>query len=145
MNNLMQDLDNILIDTSNKINGKIVGINYLESLKYHLIDRFKEIKLNNLDDIDNYELAKESGEINLSFKLQKFKESKSIIKNTSLTDQLSIVLFGFKTVEIYEKETKKKSTYMSLYKNMGITIPKETILSESISKETLLLNIIIVI
>ena len=144
MKNFLQDIDNILIDSNAKINDKIFGINYLEKIKYHLMDKLKDIQLNNIGDIDNQELIKEFGEKKLLFKLEKHKESKSIIKNTIPLDQLSIVLVGFKSIEIHEKETAKKSSSLNLYKNMGIVVPKETILSESISKETILLNIIII-
>ena len=58
MENLMQDIENIISQQSNQINGKILGINYLEKLKYNLIDNLKISQFQTLEEIRDQEIEK---------------------------------------------------------------------------------------
>ena len=141
MKNLIQEIDNIILESSKEINDNVVGINYLEKLKYLLIDRFKVFNLKFIEDISNQELLKNYNQKSLSIKLENYQKSSSKIKNSILNDYLCIMLTGSKTLKIYENLESKKASTINLYKNMGLILPKDTIISESIASQSILLNI----
>ena len=141
MKNLIEEIDNIILESSKEINDNVVGINYLEKLKYLLIDRFKVFNLKFIEDISNQELLKNYNQKSLSIKLENYQKSSSKIKNSILNDYLCIMLTGSKTLKIYENLESKKASTINLYKNMGLILPKDTIISESIASQSILLNI----
>lgn len=142
MLNLVEDIDNFISNCNNDININILGINYLEKLKYSLIDKLKNVNSDFYRNYEKQEIRKKYGENNLNIKIENHLNAKSTIKNHILNDQLSIVLFGSKNIEIYENFELKESNSLNLFKNMGIVIPKDTIINETISKESFLIDII---
>tara|TARA_Y100001970_G_scaffold284416_1_gene401709 strand:+ start:894 stop:1331 length:438 start_codon:yes stop_codon:yes gene_type:complete len=137
----VDEFNNIVTDCNSQINDKIIGINYLEKLKYLLIDRLKNIDLNSFDKIIDYETIKIFNEKKFSLKLENYLIPSSKIKQKIPNDFLSIVLNGSKTLELFENLDLKKSNSLNLFKNMGITLPRGSIISESISSKTLVINI----
>ena len=68
MEHLIVEIDSIISNCNNKINDKIIGVNYLEKLKFFLIDSLKENDFSSFDNISNEtytELNKKYGENNL--------------------------------------------------------------------------------
>ena len=53
MENLIKDIQNIITESNNQINDKILGVNYLERLKYLLIDKLKNFKINSKENIES--------------------------------------------------------------------------------------------
>ena len=53
MEHLIVEIDNIISNCNNKINDKIIGVNYLEKLKFFLIDSLKENDFGSFDNISN--------------------------------------------------------------------------------------------
>ena len=144
MEDFIQDFDNIISVSNNQINDKILGINYLEKLKYLLIDKLKILNLSNEKNIKNFEqkeIKRKFGVNNLLIKFIFNKESLSKMKTITTNDYLCIVLFGFKSLEIHENLDFKKSQSLNLFPKTGIVISKDTLISESISKDTILLDI----
>ena len=45
MKNLIEEIDSIIFEFDKQTNDKIIGINYLEKLKFPLIDRLKLVNL----------------------------------------------------------------------------------------------------
>ena len=45
MKKFIQELDNIISEFNNQINDNLIGMSYLENLKYYLIDNIKKEKL----------------------------------------------------------------------------------------------------
>ena len=142
MKNFIQDIDNIISDCSNHINDKILAVNYLEMFKFHFIDNIKKNNFLSTLDIPDLEISKRYGNNNLLFKIQNYKDSTSKIKNTLSENQLSIVLKGFKSIKIFKNIETKISIPFNLYKNTGIVLTKNTIISESVSKETAIFDVI---
>ena len=140
----MQDIDNLISDCINRINEKINGINFLEKIKYSLIDRIKSIDLLNFEDINNKEHYINNGNINFLIKIEKANENTSKIKKTIDNDNLTIILEGLKTISIHEKLISKSVNQQYLSKYIGIVLAKNTIIDELITKGTILLNISIV-
>tara|TARA_B100001540_G_C15703982_1_gene595213 strand:+ start:306 stop:767 length:462 start_codon:yes stop_codon:yes gene_type:complete len=141
MKNFIEEIDNIIFELDKQINDKIVGINYLEKLKFLLIDRIKSIDSKYNSNFEDDEINKKYGENNLNIKLKKYPSPVSIIKQVLLNDNLCIVISGSKIIEIYENQKSKNSNSLNLHKNMGLTLPKETIFSEKVSNNTKLIEI----
>ena len=55
MEDFIKDFDNIISASNNQINDKILGINYLEKLKYLLIDKLKTLNISNEKNFKNFE------------------------------------------------------------------------------------------
>ena len=128
----MQDIDNIVSDCINQINDKILGINYLEKLKYLLIDKLKTLNLSNEKNIKNFkqkEIKKIFGGNNLLIKFIFNKESLSKIKTITTNDYLCIVLFGFKSLEIHGNLDFKRSQSLNLFPTVSLTIGISSTLS----------------
>ena len=140
----MQDIDNLISDCINQINEKINGINFLEKIKYSLIDRIKSIDLLNFENINNKERYINNANINLLTKIEKTNENVSKIKKTIDNDNLTIILEGLKTISIHEKLISKSVNQQYLAKYVGMVLAKNTIIDEIITKDTILLNISIV-
>ena len=140
----MQDIDNLISDCIKRINEKIYGINFLEKIKYSLIDRIKSIDLLNFEGINNKEHYINNGNINFLIKIEKANENTSKIKKTIDNDNLTIILEGLKTISIHEKLISKSVNQQYLSKYVGIVLAKNTIIDELITKGTILLNISIV-
>ena len=140
----MQDIDNLISDCINQINEKINGINFLEKIKYSLIDRIKSIDLLNLENVNNKEHYINNANINLLTKIEKANENVSKIKKTINNDNLTITLEGLKTISIHEKLISKSVNQQYLSKYLGMVLAKNTIIDEIITKDTVLLNISII-
>ena len=137
----MQDIDNIISDCINQINIKITGINFLEKLKYPLIDKLKLFNSSNLEKYINKEFLDNYGDNKFSSKIEKISDNRSKIRNKNEKDLLSIVFEGFKTITIKENLNSNNSDKLYLTNFTGIVLEKNTIFDEIIKKNTILLNI----
>lgn len=144
MEDLIQDIHNIISESNNQINDKILGVNYLEKLKYLLIDKLKTFKITsikNIENLQNKELKISFNQNNLLIKFENYSNPISRIKNTIQNDYLCIVLNGSKSIKIHENLHSTQSQSVNLFSNSGIVLSKTTVISESISKQTILINI----
>lgn len=141
-------LEQLLIDLNKSINEKISGINFLELLKFALIE-----KLNNLEknDLKNLKLMPPDGKTlkkaieldnrKITYKVEYFDKSFSKIKHKTENNYLSIILEGFKSITIYDKVNDSKSLYSNLSKNMGIVLSLNTIITTKIIEKSIILSI----
>ena len=144
MEDLIQYIHNIISESNNQINDKILGVNYLEKLKYLLIDKLKTFKITSIKDIENLqneEIRITHSQNNLLIKFESNSNPLSKIKNIIHDDCLSIILNGSKSIRIHENLDSSESQPINLFPNTGIVLSKATVISESISKETILINI----
>ena len=140
MVNLIKDIDSILSNCNNEIDDKIIGVNYLEKLKYLLVDKIKLLPSNYWIECKNQEIITKRGDLIMLLNIENHIESTSKIKNNLKNDHLCIVVDGLKSLEIFENIQSNNSTSIKLFKNTGIVLPKKIIISESISKNTILIN-----
>ena len=63
------------------------------------------------------------------------------VKNKLSNDYLCIIASGSASLEVYENLDLNKFISLKLFKFMGITLSKDTYVSQSISKDTIILNI----
>ena len=139
MKNLLEYFDNILSENLDEINDKLLSTNYLEKLKYIIINNLKNQNLTEMNKSQNDLMQKKYGQNDLLIKIENYQESISKIKCSNVNDDLCIVLKGSKSIKIYEQIDSNKSKHINLYQFMGICLPKDTIKSESISAGTIFL------
>ena len=137
----MQDIDTIISENNNQINDKILGVNYLEKLKYLLIDSLKNIKISSFNEIKSNEILKTYGANNLKIKIENYSSSLSKIKNKISSDYLCIVLQGTKSIEFHDILNSKYTNKLNIFPFTGVVLSNNTIISESISNETVLMDI----
>jgi len=150
MNDLIKKIDYIIEINNSKINENIVGINYLEKLKYLVIDNLKngQDKLI-LDDLVTTLEKKNNQSIKFKFKnrplflsINLYKNPLSKIKLCCNNDTLSIVINGVKKILLFDLYDKKKKISLPIFKNMGIVLSENTITSEKIAAGSVIMDII---
>ena len=143
MEKLTKDISEIIISEIKTINNKVKGLNFLELLKASILERLLQLSnrqkfpLDQLIDYQN-EIKEDSRHINISIKY--FLNSISISKKKIDNDALFISLNELSNFDIFKD--KKDFTSLVLYKNTGLSLPKDTVLNAKYSKNLLLIEII---
>ena len=138
MENFFKEIDNFIIESNKEINEKILGISYLEKLKFSLIEKITDLNIKSYEEIKNFQEVKEYNNIKLSIKFNHYNEALSKLKNSIPNDNLCIILRGLKTFKIIHNKEFKNFT---LYQNMGITLPCKININESIAKQSTIIDI----
>ena len=138
MESFLEEIDKLIIASNKQINEKILGINYLEKLKFSLIEKIIELNIKSYEDIKNFHEVKEYNNIKLGIKFNNYNEALSRLKSNLPNDNLCIILRGLKTFKIKNNQESKNFT---LFPNMGITLPSKTIINESIAKQSSIIDI----
>ena len=145
MINLIKNIEKAIPEINSKINDKTLGINYLEKLKYLLIDAIKEMNIetsNKIENLDNQNIIIIFGENKLSINLDIYKEAITKIKKNIQKDYLCIVLEGFISIDIYDNLKTKEFQSINLFSKTGMVLTQNTLITESIAKDSILLYII---
>ncbi len=148
MSLISDKISEIIKKNNESINDKILGINYLEQLKYLIINDlilldekiFKDILTNNIEnqtEVCSFDFNNRS----ITLSINSFKESISKINTTINKDNLSIVGYGLKNMTISDISNAKKSITLKLFKNMGIVLSQGTLVSEKIASGSIILEI----
>ena len=141
MNTSSNHILDTIISEVNSINEKVKGLNFLEILKNNLIEKFLEIYnqnnyINELDQIEK-EVNSESRDIKINIK---FLKNSSIISKKSIEENTLFLSFNeSSSFDIYENE--KDFVNLVLFKNTGISIPKNTLINSKFNKNVLLIEI----
>ena len=109
-----EKIENIILTNNKTINQKITGINYLEKLKYLILEYLKDldkiILTNLITDIKKSEgqsIKYEFKDSSLLSSIYLYKDSLSRIKSVHNHNVLSIVINGFKKIAIFDFYKKK--------------------------------------
>ena len=142
MEKITKDISEIIAGEIKTINDKVRGLNFLELLKAGTI--IKLIELVNkqkfpLDQLIKYqtEIKEDSRHINIT--ISYFLNSMYISKKKIDNDSLFISLNALSNFDIYRDN--KEFTSLVLYKNTGLSLPKDTVLNAKYSKNLLLIEI----
>ena len=141
MNTSSNHILDTIISEVNSINEKVKGLNFLEILKNNLIEKILEIDnqnsyINELDQIEK-EVNSESRDIKINIK---FVKNSSISSKKSIEENTLFLSFNESSnFDIYENE--KDFVNLVLFKNTGITIPKNTLINSKFNKNVLLIEI----
>ena len=142
MEKLTKDISEIIISEIKTINNKVRGLNFLEVLKAGIFEKLLQLvnmqkfPLDQLIDYEN-EVNEDSRHIKISIKY--FLNSISISKKKIDNDSLLIFLNELSNFDIFKD--KKNFTSLVLYKNTGLSLPKDTVLNAKYSKNLLLIEI----
>ena len=150
MNVLIKEINDIIENNNSKINENIVGINYLEKLKYLVIDNLKDSQDKfALDNLSAALKKKNNQSIKFKFKnrsllisINLYKNPLSKIKLCYDNDTLSVVINGVKKISLFDLYDKNKKVSLSIFKNMGITLSENTITSEKIATGSIIMDIV---
>ena len=142
MEKITKDISEIIAGEIKTINDKVRGLNFLELLKAGIIEKLLELvnkqkfPLNQLIEYQN-EIKEDSRHINIS--INYFLNSMSISKKKIDSDSLFISLNELSNFDVFKDNKEFKS--LVLYKNTGLSLPKDTVLNAKYSKNLLLIEI----
>ncbi len=143
MEKITKDISEIIAGEIKTINDKVRGLNFLELLKAGIIEKLLEL-INRqkfpLDQLIEYqdEIKEDTRHINIT--ISYFLNSMSISKKKIDNDSLFISLNELSNFDIFRDSKEFKS--LVLYKNTGLSLPKDTVLNAKYSKNVLLIEII---
>ena len=142
MEKITKDISEIIAGEIKTINDKVRGLNFLELLKAGIIEKLLELVNKQkfpLDQLIEYqnEIKEDSRHINIS--ISYFLNSMSISKKKIDNDSLFISLNELSNFDIFKDN--KEFTSLVLYKNTGLSLPKDTVLNAKYSKNLLLIEI----
>ena len=143
MEKLTKDISDIVITEVNNISEKVRGLNFLELLKNNIIEQLLSM-LNlqkfPLKQLINYENEIKENSRNIKILINYYLDSLSVRKKNINNDTLFLVFNESANFDIFKDE--KNFTSILLYKNTGISLPKDTIINSKYNKNVLLLEII---
>ena len=142
MKKITKDISEIIAGEIKTINDKVRGLNFLELLKTGIIEKLLELVNKQkfpFDQLIEYqnEIKEDSRHINIS--ISYFLNSMSISKKKIDNDSLFISLNELSNFDIFRDN--KEFTSLVLYKNTGLSLPKDTVLNAKYSKNLLLIEI----
>ena len=142
MEKITKDISEIIAGEIKNINDKVRGLNFLELLKAGIIEKLLDLVNKQkfpLDQLIEYqnEIKEDSRHINIS--ISYFLNSMSISKKKIDNDSLFISLNELSNFDIFRDN--KEFTSLVLYKNTGLSLPKDTVLNAKYSKNLLLIEI----
>ena len=142
MEKITKDISEIIAAEIKTINDKVRGLNFLELLKTGIIEKLLELVNKQkfpLDQLIEYqnEIKEDSRHINIS--ISYFLNSMSISKKKIDNDSLFISLNELSNFDVFKDN--KEFTSLVLYKNTGLSLPKDTVLNAKYSKNLLLIEI----
>jgi len=142
MEKITKDISEIIAGEIKTINDKVRGLNFLELLKAGIIEKLLELVNKQkfpLDQLIEYqnEIKEDSRHINIS--INYFLKPMSINKKKIDNDSLFISLNELSNFDIFRNN--KEFTSLALYKNTGLSLPKDTVLNAKYNKNLLLIEI----
>ena len=142
MEKITKDISEIITGEIKTINDKVRGLNFLELLKAGILEKLLELVNKQkfpLDQLIEYqnEIKEDSRHINIS--ISYFLNSMSISKKKIDNDSLFISLNELSNFDVFKDN--KEFTSLVLYKNTGLSLPKDTVLNAKYSKNLLLIEI----
>ncbi len=143
MEKLTKNITEIITSELKLVNEKVLGLNFLEILKIKLIEKLllllKEQKFP-LEQKIIYEKEIIENSRNIKILINYFINSMSISKKKIDNDSLFLTFNEPTNFDIYKNE--KNFTSILLYKNTGISLPKDTMINSKYNKNLLLIEII---
>ena len=143
MEKLTKDISAIVITEANNISEKVRGLNFLELLKNNIIEKLLSLlslQKFPLNQLINYENEIKENSRNIKISINYYLDSLSVRKKNITNDSLFLVFNEAANFDIFKDE--KNFTSILLYKNTGISLPKDTVINSKYNKNVLLLEII---
>ena len=144
MTDIYKNIEDIINDCNDNIGNNLMGLNYLEKLKYILIEKIRElskVNLKNFKDNKNQVIKNQYNKNNLTINIIFNLDPLLKIKKSIESDTLCIVIEGYNSFKIFDTLNAKASHSLNLFANMGLVLSKDMVISESIGKNSVLLYI----
>ena len=136
---LLKNISEIISNEVNAINENVKGLNFLEILKVNVIEKCLPIIMEQKFPIDLNLDFEEYVVKNIFISIKYFNKPLSIRKKKIDYDSFFVSFNDTTNFDIYKDE--KKYTSIMLYKNNGISIPKDSIVNFNHNKNVLFLEI----
>ena len=143
MEKLAKDISEIIIAELNTINDKVKGLNFLELLKASILEKLFQLVSDQkieTDQLFSFENKINQDLRNIKISIKYFNKSISITKKIIEHDSLLINFNEAINYDIYKDE--KNFSSILVYKNTGISIPKDTVINSKYNKNVLLIEIL---
>ena len=142
MEKFTKDISEIIIAEIKNLNVNVRGLNFLELLKVSIMEKLFQLVSKqkfSTEKFINYEkeIKEESRHIKIS--VNYFINSISLSKKKINNDSLFICFNETSNIDIFIDE--KNFTSILLYKNTGVSLPKDTVLNLKYNKNLLLIEI----
>ena len=143
MDKFTKNISEIIITEIKTINNKVKGLNFLELLKTSIIEKLLQLSNGQkfpLDQLIDYQNEVKEDSRHIKIVIKYFLNPISISKKKIDNDSLFIFLNELTNFDIFKD--KKDFTRLAVYKNTGLSLPKDTVLNAKYSKNLLLIKII---
>ena len=142
MEKITKDISEIIAGEIRTINDKVRGLNFLELLKAGIIIKLLELVNRQkfpIDQLIEYQNNIKEDSRHVSISISYFLNSMFISKKKIDNDSLFISLNELSNFDIFRDN--KEFTSLVLFKNTGLSLPKDTVLNANYSKNLLLIEI----
>ena len=139
MENLLKKISEIISNEVNNINENVKGLNFLEILKVNIIENCSSLLSEKNFPLEKSLDFEENIEKNIFIAIKYYTKSFSVSKKN--INYNSLLMSFNETINIDIFEDKKKYTSLTLFKNNGVTIPKNSIVNLIYNKNVLSLEI----
>ena len=136
---LVKNITDIIVAEVNSINDKVKGLNFLEILKVNVIEKCLPLIITQKFHHEKNLNFEKNIEKNIFISIKYFNNPLSISKKSIEYNSLFVSLNDTTNLDIYKDE--KKYTSIVLYKNYGISLPKDSIVNFGYNKNVLMLEI----
>ena len=145
MNDLSKQIENVIIDQVNFLNKKIKGINFLELLKFNLIENIKPLFKNNAYDQTKefiYKFNIDNENFLIEAKIIFIDKPSSILKKVLIKDTLLISLKEVIKIDVFNTEKGKEIKSFSILPFMGVCLSEKTNVNLNFLKNCFYIEII---
>ena len=142
MEKFTKDISEIITTEINNINFKVKGLNFLELLKVSILEKLLKLISKQkfpLDKSVNYESYVKENSRDIKIVVNYFSNSVSISKKKINNDSLFLCFNEASNIDIFKDEKNFKS--ILLYKNTGISLPKDTLINSNFARNLFLVEI----
>jgi len=143
MEDINNHIKNIINEEYLKLNQKINGINFLENLKFNILENliiFLEKNELNQENISNYEFNLDGLNNSIEVKLIKLDKDIILLKKELIKNKLIIPLNANINIDILNNDSKNFIS-IKLMPKMGVCLSSKTIVNMNIPNNTIYLEI----
>ena len=139
-------LENLIIKIANSINENLLGLIFLEKLKFDFLENIEQLDkkdyeefLKNIKNDKEYKNTLICEKRKLEISILFFNESENMKKTIIESDSLIMVFEGLNSITVADKLEENKSFVLNINKKMGIVLSKSSNIIENIKEKSVIL------
>ena len=139
-------LENLIIKIANSINENLLGLIFLEKLKFDFLENIEQLDkkdyeefLKNIKNDKEYKNTLICEKRKLEISILFFNESENMKKTIIESDSLIVVFEGLNSITVADKLEENKSFVLNINKKMGIVLSKSSNIIENIKEKSVIL------